>query len=58
MVTAPNLISWQVVGGTLVFTKYLTGTNVATYRVSGPGADPELVSSSDMQVQQIFELEL
>jgi hypothetical protein len=58
MVATPNLISWQVVGGSVVFTKYLTGTAIGTYRVDSPGMDPELVSSSDMQVQQIVELEL
>jgi hypothetical protein len=56
VVAVPNLISWKVAGGVLVFTKYLTGTAIGTYAVPAPGMDPMLISSSDMQVQQIVEL--
>jgi hypothetical protein len=56
VVAAANIISWQVAGGVVLFTRYLTGTAVATYRVTAPSVDPELVSSSDMQVQQVAEL--
>lgn len=56
VLTAPTLISWEVAGGVVIFTKYLTGTSIGTYRVDAPGAEPVLVSSSDMQVQQIQEL--
>ena len=55
VVTTPNLIGWNVVGGAVVFTKFLSGTNVGTFRVSTPGAAPELVLSSDMAVRQIVE---
>jgi hypothetical protein len=45
-----------VVGGVVVYTSYLTGTNVGTYRVTQPGTTPELLMTSDTQVQQIVEL--
>ena len=42
-------------GGAVVFTKFLSGTNVGTFRVSAPGATPELLLTSDMAVRQIVE---
>jgi hypothetical protein len=56
VVVAPDLISWEVVDGVTLFTKYLTATAVATYRVTAPGVDPEVLSSSDMAIQQVVEL--
>jgi hypothetical protein len=56
VVNTPNLIDYKVAGGSVVFTKYLTGTNIGTYRVTALGATPELLLSDDMQVQQIVEL--
>jgi hypothetical protein len=56
VVTSPTLIGWNVVGGVVVFTSYVTGTSIGTYRVSTPGATPELLQMSDMQVRQIVEL--
>lgn len=56
VVTDSGLISWQVAAGVVVFTKYLSGTAAGTYRVRAPGLDPELVSSSDVNVSKIVEL--
>jgi hypothetical protein len=56
IVTDGALISWEVAGGVVVFTKYLSGTEVGTYRVTGPGMSPALLSTSEMHISQIGEL--
>lgn len=54
--TVPGLVRWTAVGGVLVYTRSVAGGGLGTYQVSGPGASPRLVSSSDMRISQIVEL--
>jgi hypothetical protein len=55
IVTASSIIGFKVAAGVLIYTKYITGTNVGTYAVCSPGAEPVLLLSEDMEVQQIVE---
>lgn len=56
VVTAPSIIGFKVAAGVLIYTRYITGTNIGTYAVSSPGAEPVLLLSEDMEVQQVVEL--
>ncbi len=57
IVTDSNMISFEVVGTVVIFSRYNTAVEIATYQVI-PGNLPELLYSSDMEVQKIVELEL
>lgn len=56
MVTDSAMGNWGVVGGVLVYLRNLGGPRSATYRVASPGADPELVASSNATVRSPAEL--
>lgn len=51
-----NIIKFEIISGSIVYTKYISGTNIGTYQVSTPGGSSLLLESSDMEVEQIVEL--
>jgi hypothetical protein len=53
----PNLIRWSVAGDIIIFSKYVTATEVNTYQILKDGSGPaELISTSNMEITQIVEL--
>jgi len=53
IITHPNIINWWVSGDCVMFTSYITATNVGTYKVNNGSA--ELISNSDMKIKNIVE---
>ena len=56
MITAANLIAFKVMNGSVIYHRYITGTNVRTYQISEPGEDPVILADEDMEIQSIVEL--
>ena len=57
LVTDANMIGWWLAGDTVVFTAYITGTDIGTYKVEGDGT-VTLMESSDMEIKDIVEFTL
>ena len=55
MVSTTNLIYFEVANGVVLFTRFITGTEIGTYKVTDPGTEPVLIESSDMEIKNIVE---
>jgi len=53
LVDDPNMISWYVAGDGIVYSTFVTGTEVATYRVAADGTST-LLESLDMEVRDVL----
>ena len=59
ILTDSNLINWYIAGDFIFYTKYITATQVNTYKILKDGTgSPELVTSSEMEIIQVVELTL
>jgi hypothetical protein len=57
VVTWADMIDWWVAGNTVMFTAYITGVDIGTYKVNGDGSTT-LMENSDMEIKDIIELYL
>lgn len=51
-----SILDFKVVGGTVIYTKYMNATQVSTYQVRSAGGLKILISSSDIGVSSIVEV--
>lgn len=55
-IALPIVSTWTVIGGVVVFSGGVGGPGAGTFKVTAPGTEPELISSSVLQVFDFVEL--
>ncbi len=58
LVDEPGLLDYELIEGDLVYTKYITATNIGTFRIRAGETTATQIADSNMNVSQIVELEL